>query len=112
MTVAGCSRSGPVLDCGAAARPAIRDILAIHVNSETAENLTLIPTRVGTLEVTGGEYTIHFVNFSDRYELRFRINRATSDGTRQLVDTLSGKTVAQSFDTIFCKPYHGKKFKR
>jgi hypothetical protein len=108
--VAGCSRSvtDAILDCSAG--DDLRHILRIHKDAHSVEDLSFTPSRTGTMKETTSGYELSFTGPpTPGYELRFKINRFSKDGTRELLDP-TGKTVVGhgGFDQIVCKSFEDK----
>ena len=94
------------LDCSA---QEIRHILRIHPDRHSVEDLSFDPPRTGTAEVTDAGYALRFGAGVPGYELVFRINRFTNNGTRILTDWKGQTGVGHgSYDLISCKAYEGK----
>jgi hypothetical protein len=107
MAGLGCSRPvDTILDCSA---QEIRDILRVHGDHRTVDDLSFTPPTVGTAEVTDTGYALRFKIAPVGYQLLFRINRFTGTGTREVLDQ-NGKLVVGhgGFDMISCKPYDGQ----
>jgi hypothetical protein len=108
LLLTGCSNlpAVTVIDCAAGD---IRHILRIHTDQRTVDDLAFTPPTTGTAEVSDAAFTLHFKNKPTDFQLLFRINRYTGDGTRELIDA-DGKTVTGhgGFDQISCKPYRSQ----
>lgn len=105
----GCGKQASLptevlLDCSSASIG--REILKLTPGASKVQNLSFMPARTGRLTVNEGDY---FLEFTDMpvFKLRFRINRYTGDGTRELVDE-NGRVGPRDFWQIACKPYEGK----
>jgi hypothetical protein len=105
LVLAGCSNlpAVTVIDCAAGD---IRHILRIHTDRHTVDDLAFTPPAAGTADVSAGAFILRFRNQPADFQLLFRINRYTGDGTRELIDS-EGKSVTGhgGFDQITCKPY-------
>lgn len=107
VSVTQCSRpSDTVLECSA---PDIRHVLRIRVVDRRVEDFSVTPIKQGDAEVTASEYLLRFEERRDRYELRFRIDKSTGRGTRELFDDEQQAIRGHgSYDEIVCEPYHGR----
>jgi hypothetical protein len=105
LVLAGCSNlpAVTVIDCAAGD---IRHILRIRTDQHTVDDLAFTPPATGTAEVSAAAFILRFKNKPADFQLLFRIDRHTGDGTRELIDS-DGKSVIGhgGFDQITCKPY-------
>jgi hypothetical protein len=109
IIASGCSRQPAdiVLDCSTVG-DSIRDIIRIRPAQKAADVLSFSPARTGTAEITNNEYIVRLhVPPMSEYELLFRLNRFTSEGSREMIRP-DGTTDSTTFYRVSCHPYDGK----
>lgn len=106
LSTAQCSRPSDVmLRCSA---PDIRHILRVRATGQQVEDMSTVPVKLGTAQITASDYVLRFEDSRDHYVLLFRIDRASGRGTRQLFDDEQQAIRGHGGDDeIVCEPYVG-----
>jgi hypothetical protein len=92
-----------VLECSASG---VHHILRIRPGARQADDLAVQPATHGEAAVSDAEYVLRFVDSRDHYEVRFRIDRVSGSGTRELFDDEQQAIRGEGgFDRITCRPY-------
>ena len=90
LFVTGCSSLAAVtvIDCTSGD---VRHILRIHTEERTVDDLASTPPTTGTAEVSDAAFVLRFKTSPSDFQVLFRIDRVTGDGTRKLIRFSMGR---------------------